>query len=95
MRILIKIHAAQHFSTDFFFFFFSERGCNEDRVLPAIVVVLHCDVPPLEECVRGVYGDGEQLLADVSSWAVQNGYLKRPYRYGNEQVFKIPLPTGS
>lgn len=62
--------------------------------LPTIVVVMHCDVPPLED-VRGVYGHGEQLLADVSSWALQKGYLKRPYRCGNEQVFKIPSPPHS
>ena len=45
--------------------------------------------------MRGVYGHGEQLLADVSSWALQKGYLKRPYRCCNEQVFKIPPPPCS
>lgn len=50
---------------------------------------------PPRGCVRAVYSHDEQLLADVSIWALQKGYLHRPYRCGNEQVFKIPLPPHS
>ena len=93
MRIFIKILAAHHFNLDKITFL-SQGDVLRTEFLPTIAIVLRCDVSPLEECVR-VYRHGTQLLADVGSWALQKGYLKRAYRCSNEQVFKIPLPTHS
>lgn len=48
MRMLLKIQAARHFSVDEVTFFLL-GGVLRPEFLPTIVVVLHCDVPPLED----------------------------------------------
>lgn len=87
IRVLLKIQAVHHFSIHKVSF--CVAGCIEARVFTHHCHRLGLWCPTPGERVRGVYGHGEQLLADVSSWALQKGYLKRPYRCSNEQVFKI------
>lgn len=87
MSVLLKIQVVHHFSIHKVTFFVA--GCIEARVFTHHCHCLGLWCPTPGECVWRVYGHGEQLLADVSSCALQKGYLKRPYRCGNEQVFKI------